>query len=287
MVGFRSSLRLLVPPILTLPFRDRSSSFNRWFQGDYESWTQAVEVAQGYDAEAILETQLKSARLVRDGIAIYERDSVVFDEIEYFFPLLAGLLYAASRNGNSLNVLDFGGALGSSYFQNRHMLSHLRELNWCVVEQPHFVATGKAEFEDQSLKFFETINACWAAFPPQVVLLSSVLQYLEHPVTALCDIAAMNPPLILIDRTPVFDSGRERIVVQTVPPSIYPASYACRIFAPGTFDAALADQYVRRYGFEAHIGTTIALPGQIARYRGALYEKRERENTGQNNEYGI
>jgi putative methyltransferase (TIGR04325 family) len=216
-------------------------------------------------------------RKVRDGEAVYERDSVVFDKIEYFFPTLAALLLIASRNNNRLSVLDFGGALGSTYYQNRHQLSHLSALSWHVVEQPHFVSTGRAEFENEHLRFFPTIAESWAAQRPDVVLFSSVLQYLEDPAALLAQVAAAAPPYILVDRTPILDSGPERIVVQTVPPVIYPASYACRMFAPGAMEAILAPSYDVVFDFEVHIGTVIQVDEALARYRGMLFRRKSAE----------
>jgi putative methyltransferase (TIGR04325 family) len=275
----KRAIKWVAPPVLLLPFREapltppgRAPS---WHQGDYQSWDEAVAAAKGYQAANILEIQRAAMRKVRDGKAVYERDSVLFDEIEYFFPTLAALLLVASRNGNRLSVLDFGGALGSTYYQNRHMLSHLGELTWHVVEQPHFVEAGRAEFRNGQLDFHPDIDAAWAVRTPDVVVLSSVLQYLGDPFSLLRQIADRDPPYILVDRTPVLDEGRERIVVQTVPPSIYPATYACRLFAPGAIEAALQDRYEPRFHFEVHAGTTIDVDQSRARYRGIFFERRK------------
>ena len=73
-------------------------------------------------AQDILDKVLAATLKVKQGQAVFERDSVLFDEIEYSWPLLAGLMWAAASNGGKLNVLDFGGALGSSYYQNRKFL---------------------------------------------------------------------------------------------------------------------------------------------------------------------
>ena len=276
----RKAVKLLTPPLFLLPFRqpvasdEAPSGAPPLYKGRYPSWEAAAQAATGYDAANILEIQRGAMRKVRDGMAVYERDSVVFDEIEYFFPSLAALALIASRSGNKLSVLDFGGALGSSYYQNRGLLSHLAPLQWHVVEQPHFVATGQAEFETQQLRFFPDLAASWQAATPDVVLLSSVLQYLDDPMTLLREIADLAPRFILVDRTPVLDEGAERIVVQNVPPSIYPASYPCRLFAPRAIPAALADRYDLRYGFEAHIGTLITAGEAQGRYRGYFFERR-------------
>lgn len=273
----KKAAKWLLPPIVLLPFRPgyRSAPDEapHWHRGDYADWASARAAAKGYDAANILEIQRASMRKVRDGAALYERDSVVFDKVEYFFPTLAALLLIAARNGNRLSVLDFGGALGGSYYQNRGLLSHLESLSWHVVEQAHFVAAGQAEFQNEQLRFFSTMDESAAASRPDVVLLSSVLQYLEDPVDVLAQIAKLRVDYILVDRTPILDVGPERIVVQTVPPSIYPASYACRLLAPGAIEAALAPAYRIVYRFEAQVGDAIILDEQVAHHRGMLLQR--------------
>ena len=69
------------------------------FEGNYASWEDATAKCDGYDAEHILTRVLESTLKVKSGDAIFERDSVLFDEIEYSWPLLAGLMWAAARNG--------------------------------------------------------------------------------------------------------------------------------------------------------------------------------------------
>ena len=89
---------------------------------------------------------------VKRGEAAFERDSVTFQVMEHRFPLLAGLLRAASATGGRLSVVDFGGALGSTYFQCGQFLSVVKELpRWSVVEQPSHVACGQADLSDEQL----------------------------------------------------------------------------------------------------------------------------------------
>ena len=80
---------------------------------------------------------------VVDGRAAYERDSVLFEEVEYVWPLLASLMWVGARHLGSLNVLDFGGSLGSTYFQNRIFLATLPSVRWNIVEQPRHVEVGR------------------------------------------------------------------------------------------------------------------------------------------------
>lgn len=198
--------------------------------GNYPNWEAAKRASSGYDAEHILDKVKEALLKVKRGEAAYERDSVLFDRIEYSWPILTGLLWVASQNENRLNVLDFGGSLGSSYFQNRKFLFHLKEFRWNVVEQPHFVRCGQETFQDETLRFYENIDACLIDNSPNVLLLSSVLSYLEDVDGALAEMLDSNFPYIIIDKTHFVTEGDDRIAVQRVPSWIYEASYPCRFF---------------------------------------------------------
>jgi len=211
--------------------------------GDYRSWDEAMAASTGYDSDVILEKTRLALLAVKNGEAGYERDSVLFDEIEYAWPLLAGLMWVAARCGGALNVLDFGGSLGSTYFQNRAFVSTLPEVRWNIVEQSRHVETGKAWFEDDRLHFYADIAGCLAETQPNVVLLSSVLQYLERPYAILDQVLALPGEHVIIDRTPFWAGPSDRLCVQTVPPSIYPASYPSWIFSRQQFRSRLDDDW--------------------------------------------
>lgn len=214
-----------------------------YFSGNYTDWETASAYASGYDSVVILE-QVKQAMLkVKAGEAVFERDSVLFDEVQHSFPVLAGLLRTVVENGNQLSVLDFGGSLGSSYFQCREFLSVLPSLKWGVVEQEHFVHCGQRVFETAQLRFFYTIAECLQQSSPNVALLSSVLQYLPKPYHVLDELMNSRVPYIVIDRTPFGDQETDFITVQRVPPSIYVASYPCWVFGKRSF----LDKFRTRY----------------------------------------
>src|SRR5271168_4027066 len=127
------------------------------FHGDYKSWEEASAHSTGYDAAVILEKTRAALMKVRDGEAAYERDSVLFDRIQHSFPVLAGLLRAAQARGGRLCVVDFGGSLGTVYFQSREFLAPVKSLEWLVIEQPSYVACGRKDFEPEQLHFYTTI----------------------------------------------------------------------------------------------------------------------------------
>lgn len=228
----------------TMSFRKRWKSFwRRIFQrrhqpknskiwrGDYPSWKAAEASSRGYDAEVILEKCRTAGMKVKRGEAAYERDSVLFDQVQYSWGLLTGLQLGAARNAGRLSVMDFGGSLGSTYFQNLRFLERLPRFEWNIVEQAQFVRVGQADFQDEALRFHHSIDDCVKARRPNVAVLSSSLQYLPDPHAVLEEIIGHDFDVVILDRTPFIATERDLLTVQTVPASIYQASYPAWFFS--------------------------------------------------------
>jgi len=228
-----------------------------YFSGSYVDWISASKESSGYDAGVILEKVKHATLQVMAGKAVYERDSVLFDEEHYSFPLLAGLLRAANEDGGKLSVLDFGGSLGSSYFQCRNFLSIVKDLQWCVVEQPHFVRCGREHIESRQLKFYFDVDEATNSAIPNVILLASVLQYLPKPYEILDRLTQTGARYLIIDRTPFSNLLHDLITVQHVPPEIYPASYACRVFSKSNILERLSEQFELLSEFENEDGGAV------------------------------
>ena len=109
-------------------------------------------------------------------------------------------MFCSSKMGGTLKVLDFGGSLGSSYYQNKKFLDSLENVSWNIVEQKNFVDIGRLEFQDDKLKFYYSISDCIKNQNPNVLLLSSVLQYIENPYKLLDEILEYDFDFILLDR---------------------------------------------------------------------------------------
>jgi putative methyltransferase (TIGR04325 family) len=261
-------IKYCCPPLLVdiLGGRRRRISCGRSFS----TWDAAVFSSSGYDGKNIIDKVLDSTLKVKRGEAVFERDSVIFDKIHYSWPVTSGLMLAAAKNQGSLSVLDFGGSLGSSYFQNRKLLNQLNFVRWSVIEQENFVSVGKIEVEDIELKFYNSVEECIGFEKPNVILLSSVLQYLEDPYHLLSELMTIDVDLILIDRTPFLVSGLKDVIkVQTVPCEIYQASYPIRFFQQEKFM-----KFVNDAGFEL-IETFESLDNldTSAKWRGMLLKR--------------
>jgi putative methyltransferase (TIGR04325 family) len=241
------------------------------FAGDYASWDEAIANCTGYAAPVILERTRDALLKVKRGEAVFERDSVVFDKPEYSFPALAGLLRAALGAGGRLSVADFGGSLGSSYFQFRPFLTGATTLEWSVIEQAGHVRCGREHFEDGPLRFFEAIDDCVAERRPNVLLLSGVIQCLRDPYGALAGLLAQRIPHVVIDRQAFLTADRDRLTVETVPPWIYPASYPAWFLSESRFREAMASAgYTLVADFAG--ADRVALAGESSYFKGFIYD---------------
>ena len=219
----------LPQPIVRLITLLRGNSFR--FEGGFATWQEASAKCNGYDADDIIAKVLDATLKVKRGEAVFERDSVLFDHIEYSWSVLSGLMWAAARNGGRLNVLDFGGSLGSSYFQNLKFLASLPFVRWNVVEQEHYVIAGQNYIQDDQLRFYKTIEECLCENKPDVVLLSSVLQYLPDPYGLIKELFNIQSNTIILDRTCYLNhSDKELIQIQHSPKCIYSAAYPIHFF---------------------------------------------------------
>jgi putative methyltransferase (TIGR04325 family) len=226
----RDLARSLVPPIV-LDLLRRWSGRSLRFAGNPLSWDEAIRMSSGYSDPVILGRVLAATRAVTSGQARYERDAMLFDKPTFPFPVLAALLRAAAQDASRLDVIDFGGSLGSTYRQCRPFLTGLSPIRWSVVEQASFVEAGHNEFTTDELKFFASLSDLPERGSESVVLLSSVLQYLDDPLDRLREMESISAGHLIIDRTPLSEIAVDRLCIQHVPTHIYAASYPCWILS--------------------------------------------------------
>ena len=194
-------------------------------EATYPSWEKALQASDGYGKEVILARALEAALAVKRGEAAFERDTVLFREPAYRWPLLACLASVAASRAGRLHVLDVGGSVASVYLQHRPFLRLIPGLRWSVVEQAHIAAAGRARLEEERLRFFETVGEAAASHPVDLFVLSGSLQYMQDPHATLGEVAGTAATHAVIDRVPFTAADADSIVIQHVPSEIYPASY--------------------------------------------------------------
>ncbi|HNY12811.1 MAG TPA: methyltransferase, TIGR04325 family [Candidatus Wallbacteria bacterium] len=269
----RELIKEIIPPGIVKLYRlIKYKTVSYGYVGDYSSWGAAKAASSGYDSDIILKKVKDALLAVKSGKAVYERDSVLFNKIEYAWPLLSMLLWIAAKSGNHLNIIDFGGSLGSTYFQNRVFLNHIDGFKWNIVEQKKFVECGIKYFQDENLKFYYDIKSCISIEKPSTILLSSVIEYIERPFLLLKSIIDEGFEYVIIDRT-IFHDAPDRITVQRVPPDIYDASYPCWIFNRKKILDFFTAGYELVADFEA-LGGEFKIDGIKSRHEGYVFKKR-------------
>jgi len=242
-----------------------------WY-GNFRSWEEAQAASIGYNTDTIIQKVKTSLLKVKEGEAIYERDSVLFDQIEYAWELLSALMWIAAQNKGELNLIDFGGSMGSTYYQNKMFLDKLPKVCWNIVEQSEYVKEGVELFEDDKLRFYYTIDDCYAGSSDKihVILFSSVLQYLPYPYDILEEAIDHGAEYIIVDRTGFTLNDKERITVQKVSPKIYEATYPCRFFNEKEFLL-----FFNNHGYECVIDFEALDHVNIpSKYKGFIFRKK-------------
>jgi putative methyltransferase (TIGR04325 family) len=273
-MSIRSHVKAWTPPVITEARRRWLGHNLRFSDAPGSTWADALRGSKGYAAELILERVADATREVVAGRALYERDSILFHEPDFRYPILAALLRAAMLNDGCLEVVDFGGSLGSTYRQCRPFLQGLRHIRWRVVEQANFVARGQREFSTDELSFIASVSDSPVSEVPVLILLSSVMQYLEQPHQVLDELLRLSASWIVIDRTPMSALDEDRLCIQHVPSTIYDASYPCWALSRGRLRSRLTEAGWSVLGeFPGLEGAFVTPAGLNFEFRGLIAEK--------------
>jgi putative methyltransferase (TIGR04325 family) len=277
--NIKTIIKIFIPPVilkfLNLFRKKRIEKKDILFQETNLSWDDALKkISEGYSAENILIKCRDSLLKVKNGEYPYERDSVLFTEKEIFYPLLSSLLYISIESNNRLNIIDFGGSLGSTYFQNRDILKQVGiKINWNIIEQESFVKCGKEYFADNELHFFNNIDELTNKKEISACLFGSVLPYLKEPYTVFETIRRSNIKYVIIDRTLFLDNEFEDILtIQKVPSEIYDASYPAWFLSLNKFLNFIDNTYTILFKWDN--SDVISLAGYKTSIRGFFLEKK-------------
>ena len=210
-------------------------SYGIHYKGIYNSWNDADCKSTGYDSEIIINKLFQARKKVYEGHANYERDSVIFDKIAYPYELLSHLLYISISNKSKINIIDFGGSLGSTYFQCLFFLKKIKYLSWNIIEQKRIVDIGSNYFKIKNLNFYYSFEHYDNLDNTNIVLFSSSAQYIEDPYIIFNLLLKKQIKWIIFDRIPVSDILNDLFTIQFIPKKIYKANYPMRIFSYKSF----------------------------------------------------
>ena len=157
-----------------------------------------------------------------------------------------------------LPVLDFGGGLGSVYHQHKRLLPTINGLSWNIIEQGKYIEIGQKDYSTDALKFHETLaDYSKIHSNTDIVLISSVLQYLEKPLEILKQLMELKPAYIIVDLTVISNRLEEDIIaVQKIGKSMYgeEVSYPCWMFSRQNFLKQFEDKYEPIIAQDSYLG---------------------------------
>lgn len=214
------------------------------WRGVYHSWREACSGTKGYQDEIMFEQTRNAHRKAIHAEAISKKDNEYFSKKSYSWPIVFGLLWIAANKNNRLNIIDFGGSLGVTYFQSKYFINHIKKIKWSIVEQKHLVRSGNKEFADGNLHFYDSLASCLKKGKPHAILLSGVLHCLANPYRLLAQIKKHRIEYILIDRMPfLLNGGKDIVTKQYTHKPIYESSAPSWFFNLDKFLSFLRPQY--------------------------------------------
>jgi putative methyltransferase (TIGR04325 family) len=90
------------------------------------------------------------------------------------------------KQNNVLNLIEFGGSLGSKYLNFKKLISNsAKELHWSIVEQNNYVDIGKKNIQNREIKFINDINSAFFNKKNNILIFSNSLQYKKNPYEIL------------------------------------------------------------------------------------------------------
>ena len=111
------------------------------------------------------------------------------------------------RPDRPLEVLEFGGACGASYFELAHLLPD-RIRSWHVVETSAMTARAREAFQDSRLSFHDSLADAAAEMKTRdLIIAQGVIQYTPEPLDKIDELLALNFDHVYVTRTAVLSGA--------------------------------------------------------------------------------
>lgn len=254
----------------------RKKFAKRYFDDRFYSWEEALNSSNGFDNINILNQVIDATKKVISGEALYERDGLVFKVQEINWPLLTAIYLARNFcKDTKLNILDFGGSLGSSFFQHKRYLNDIGIFNWSIVEQDHYCFAANQNIVDENLRFYSSLDSYLTEKTPSLVYFGSSLQYIDNFESVLNTINNIEADVLLIDRTPTVNFDYNLVAVQKVPKRIYRASYPVHLFNLNYLLEKIKEHWKVINVFESLGDDTYTKKGRTVKWSGILSVRKE------------
>lgn len=252
---------------MSLMTRLRRSGNRYGWSGDYGSFAEAQAEAEVIDSNDYVVDVVRKAKV--DG-----RHTLATPTGPGLEPggAVAALATALTHRapGERVRILDFGGALGSHYFDAKRLYRDAFGFEWVVSETNTMADAGNEHFANEELRFV----ADWREakdLEPSVVLVRGALQYIEDPIETLRGLLSYGPGHIVLDVLPLIPGERDRLTIQRL--RSRPGAYPCWFFSERLWLEILEEEYAVRLRWELR-GNHEKLDGTKVRFQGLLLQKK-------------
>lgn len=199
-MGLSGRLDQFIPPRMKLFARAVLSPYIGFTPA--RSWEEASAASHGYESNVVIDSMY--GHETPQG----ENFSLIVESRQ--LQILAALGVAIQQK-DTLRVLDVGGARGE-YFELVQILFADTKIDWIVLETPSLVPkTSSSTHGNSRITWTSDQTSCVGPF--DVVLLSSVLQYVQNPYELLQEMSQLTSKLI-INRLPLISGLHDEIAVQ-------------------------------------------------------------------------
>jgi putative methyltransferase (TIGR04325 family) len=142
-----------------------------------KNWESAVSGSSGYQSPQTISTIEDSDPVVDKWTA--DQNFLGNRYLQVASAILSGLNFEKLKSDTPLRVLDIGGGLGEYFFLLSDNLPNLK-FEWLILETPALCELAKSKHADSSgISWTDALNDSSQSF--DIVLLSSVIQYVEKP----------------------------------------------------------------------------------------------------------
>jgi putative methyltransferase (TIGR04325 family) len=195
---WRHWARRLLPPLLVDTVRPPAAPRSRvTWRGVYATRADVPAHRDVYEGELVDD-------MVTHTRAAYQRSDDAVPLWHESFVLVAGMVAVARQE---LYVVDFGGGVGSAFSQLVASLPPQTAIRYLVVETPQVCEAGRRLFIDDPRIGFAT-ELPIGGDTPDIVYANGVLQYLDDYADALCRLASLKAPHVLLSRLYAWDGAR-------------------------------------------------------------------------------
>ena len=111
----------------------------------------------------------------------------------------------------SKNVLDWGGGVGTIYYEMRKY----HKANWHIVDLDDVVNYGKRKLQTEHLNFWKSIDTALNNVTPDTIVMNSSLHYAPDPYNIAKQLASIGSKKIIINRTLIAD--KHKVLIQRDP----------------------------------------------------------------------